>query len=129
MTWSRVKQPMPEVLICGSAERELVDLARLVSDEGYQVQLALNPMRAIEKASSAPFGLAVLLVGGGDQTWLESIPVFNRLFPALRVVVVASQDSLETERLARQARILYYLLQPVDISELSAVLRDGTERT
>jgi ABC-type uncharacterized transport system permease subunit len=41
---------------------------------------------------------------------------------------VAEPESLETERLVRQGRIFYYLLKPVDMVEIKAVLRDASEK-
>ena len=69
----------------------------------------------------------VFLLDDADEAWLETITAFNDLFPALPVIVLANDGSLETERRARQRKIFYYLLRPVDGAEIKAVLRDATE--
>lgn len=126
MRWWSVNQTIPAVLLCGSHDLDLREFRSLISRQGYEVQTALNPVNAIRRARASGFKAAVLLVASGDPDWLESIPVLNDLFPALPLIVVADQDCLETERKAREGRIFYYLLRPVDIPEVRAVLKDAT---
>jgi len=115
-----------EILVCGSQSRDLAELRQLISKQGYSVETARTPVNAIQRTRVSPFQAVVFLVDGGDEAWLETITAFNDLFPALPVIVMADHASLETERRARQRRIFYYLLRPVDGVELSAVLRDAT---
>ncbi len=115
-----------EVLICGSESRDLAELRQLIGRQGYSVETARTPVNAIRRTRVSPFQAAVFLLDDGDEAWLETITAFNDLFPALPVIVLAYHDSLETERRARQRKIFYYLLRPVDGAEIKAVLRDAT---
>ena len=97
------------ILIGGFQEDDLAEFRRQVSEQGRQVRAAAHPVSAIEKAASSGVKALVVLLGAEDREWLEFIPVFNHLFPGIPVIVVAAQDSLETERQARQGKIFYYL--------------------
>ncbi len=125
MRWISADSMIPEVLLCGSHDLDLREFRSLISRQGYEVQTALNPFNAIRRARVSGFRAVILLLESGDPDWLESIPVLNDLFPALPIIVVADQDCLETERKAREGKIFYYLLRPVDVPEVRAVLKDA----
>jgi len=120
------KSPGPEVLICGSDNRDLAVVRQLIGRQGYSVETARTPVNAIQQTRVSPFQAVVFLLEDGDEVWLETIAAFNDLFPALPVIVLADHGSLETERRARQSKIFYYVLRPVDGAEIKAVLRDAT---
>jgi len=115
-----------EILICGSENRDVAELRHLIGGQGYAVETARTPVNAIQRTRVSSFQAVVFLLDGGDEAWLETITAFNDLFPALPVIVLADNGSLETERRARQRKIFYYLLRPVDEAEMEAVLRDAT---
>lgn len=115
-----------EVLICGSESRDVAELCQLIGSQGYLVETASTPVSAIQRTRLTPFQAAVVLLGDKDEAWLEAITAFNDLFPTLPVIVLANHASLETERRVRQRRVFYYLLRPVDGTEMKAVLRDAT---
>ena len=115
-----------EVLICGSESRDLADLRQLIGKQGYSVETARTPVNAIQRTRVSLFQAAVFLLDQDDEAWFETITAFNDLFPTLPVIVLADHASLETERRARQSKIFYYLLRPVDGAEIKAVLRDAT---
>lgn len=115
-----------EVLICGSEGRDLAELRQLIARQGYSVETARTPVNAIRRTRVSAFEAVVFVLDDEDEAWLETITAFNDLFPSLPVIVLAGHGSLETERRARQRKIFYYLLRPVDGAEISAVLRDAT---
>lgn len=128
MVWPDREKSGKEVLIGSSSLPEAEALGRSLSQEGYQIDLAVRPFQAMEKLMTTHFQAAILMLQTNDQSWIEFIPVFNSLLPRLPIIIVADTDSLETERLVRRGRIFYYLLKPVDMMEIKAVLRDASER-
>ncbi|MBI3950093.1 MAG: hypothetical protein HY314_06530 [Acidobacteria bacterium] len=126
MAWS--EKPVKELLIGSSSMPEAEALGQLLSQAGYQIDLATRPFHAMEKLMSTNFKAAILILQTEDRSWIEFIPVFNNLLPHLPIIIVAEPDSLETERLVRQGKIFYYLLKPVDMTEIKAVLRDASEK-
>jgi len=128
MVWSDREKLGQEVLIGCSSAPEAEALGQLLSQEGYQIDLAVRPFQAMEKLMTTNFKAAILMLRTDDQSWIEFIPIFNSLLPRLPLIIVAEPESLETERLVRQGRIFYYLLKPVDMMEIKAVLRNASER-
>jgi DNA-binding NtrC family response regulator len=128
MVWSDREKLDQEVLIGSSSAQEAEALGQLLSQEGYQIDLAVRPFQAMEKLMTTNFQAAILMLQAEDRSWIEFIPVFNSLLPRLPLIIVAEPESLETERLVRQGRIFYYLLKPVDMVEIKAVLRDASEK-
>ena len=117
-----------KLLVCNNRRQDAEIIARLLGQENYQVDVSLQPLDALQKLTSACFGVLILTLHIGDTAWLDLIPVLNTLFPRLPVVVVTDDGSLETERLARRGRIFYYLLQPLEEQELKAVVRDAIKK-
>lgn len=128
MVWRDQQESGSGVFIGGSSAPEAETLGQLLSQEGYQIDFAFDPFQAMEKLMTTNFKAAILMLQTDDRSWIESIPVFNNLLPHLPIIIVAESDSLETERLARRGRVFYYLLKPVDLRELTAVLRDASEK-
>jgi DNA-binding NtrC family response regulator len=52
----------------------------------------------------------------------ELVDDVHRLRPELRVVYVAQDHSLDLERAARRAGVLFYVAQPVDSESLESIL-------
>ncbi|RMG55550.1 MAG: response regulator [Acidobacteria bacterium] len=122
----REYRPVEEVLVCSSDAQEAESLGHWLSHDGYQVDLAEDPLTAVEKLTTRSFHVIIVIVRARERRWIDSIRVFNRLLPDLPVVVVAEGDSLETERLVRQGKIFYLLSKPISMAEVRAVLRDAT---
>ena len=69
--------------------------------------------------------LAVVLgVGRGTLAHLDMIPLIRAVRRELPVILIAEDASLELERRARQHKIFYYLVHPIEGSEVKAVLKD-----
>jgi DNA-binding response OmpR family regulator len=78
-------------------------------------------------ATRRPVGV---FLGVGDDTLahLDVIPMLRAVGREPPVIVVAEKDSLDLERRARQQTIFYYLVHPIDLQEVEAVLDDLLRR-
>lgn len=69
--------------------------------------------------------LAIVLgfepAAGADLDTIEMIHAIHKTVP---VIVVAKADSLDLERRARETRIFYYLVEPLQRDEVDAVIDD-----
>jgi DNA-binding response OmpR family regulator len=118
----------PEVLVfcCGGD-----DLAVLQTASG-----SLGPtLRTVESAAelarqAVTGGAAAVVIGIGEETLanLSIVTVVRAIRVDLPVIVVAEEDSLELEKGARQAGIFYYLVHPIEKSEVEAVLTAALKR-
>jgi len=71
--------------------------------------------------SLAPVAVVLGVHVGSDLESIEMVHVVDRTLP---VIAVADEDSIELERRAREARIFYYLVEPVQKEEFAAVIDD-----
>lgn len=62
------------------------------------------------------------------MTHLDVIPMIRAVGKELPVIVVGEEDSLDLERRARQHTVFYYLVHPLDLKEVKAVLDDVLRR-
>ncbi len=66
----------------------------------------------------------VVGVGPGSEKECDVIGMIHAVKVDLPVIVIASADSIELERRARQAGIFYYVVEPPQEEELEAVIDD-----
>ncbi len=114
----------PELLVFGCHEDDLALLATAVGPKGPRLHLADSPAELVQCAISGRPLAIVLGVGTGSRAHLDMISVIRAVRSELPVIVVAEDDSLELERSARQQHIFYYLIHPIERSEIKAVLQD-----
>ena len=55
---------------------------------------------------------------------LDTIEMIHAMDKTVPVIVVAKADSLDLERRARETRIFYYLVEPLQRDEVDAVIDD-----
>jgi DNA-binding NtrC family response regulator len=114
----------PEMLVMGCRED---DLAVLRSAAGTNGPVLLTVDSATDLAEHAIRRCpAAVILGVATQTLhhLDLIPVLHAAREHLPVIVIAAEDSLVLERSARQKSIFYFLVHPIDRTEVEAVLKD-----
>jgi len=114
----------PEVLAFGCREDDISTLVeafdriepdlRVVNDAG---ELTLQAV------THRPLAI-VLGLGEASLGHLDMIPVIHAVRSELPVVVIAENASLKLERAARRERIFYYLVHPIESTEVEVVLQD-----
>jgi DNA-binding NtrC family response regulator len=114
----------PDVLAFGCRE----DDTALLREAFDRIEPNLRVMNdAGELAQQAVTGRPLAIVLGFGKTsvsHLDLIPVIHAVRSELPVIVVAESASLELERTARRERIFYYLVHPIERSEVEVVLQD-----
>lgn len=113
-----------EVLALGCHADDLVLMTEAFGRSELTLQVIDDPGEFARRAVSQRPLAIVLGVGSGTITLLEMISVIRAVRNDLPVLVIAEDGSLELERSARQKEIFYYLVHPVEGSELEAVLQD-----
>lgn len=111
-----------EVLVFSCRED---DFAVLRSASGVQGPTLRAADSAAELARLAVAGgAAAVVLGFGQETIsnLSVVTVIRAVRAELPVIVVAEEDSLDLEKRARQEGIFYYLVHPIEKSEVEAVL-------
>ena len=115
---------VPEVLVIASENDELATLVSEAGNRRWRVE-ACSDTRSGREALSHPNLKLILIndevVSRDERGWfLEQVRSRRGSAP---VVYVASEHSVETERLARGHGVLYYTSKPVERERLALVLR------
>ena len=100
-------------VLTGTVEK-MHSTLRVIDDPGEFAR------RAVAQTSFA----VVLGIGQDSLSHLDLISVIRAVRDELPVILIADDASLELERRARQQKIFYYLIHPIERSEVEAVLRD-----
>jgi DNA-binding NtrC family response regulator len=116
---------MASILICDEDPLFAFSLRRLLIDDGYRVTVTERAGKAIQYILSAPVDVVILGVGTAGMNELEALPIVNQIDPSLPVIIVAEDETLETERAVRRSKIFYYLVKPVDFRELEDAIRQA----
>jgi DNA-binding response OmpR family regulator len=117
-----------EVLVFGCRDNDLAVLAEAFGRTGPVLRAVTTAAEFAQHAVSRRRLAVVLGVGLSRVAHLDLIPVIRAVRSSLPVIVVADEDSLELERSAREKNIFYYLVHPIEKSEVEAVLKDVVRR-
>jgi DNA-binding NtrC family response regulator len=113
-----------ELLVFGCREDDFAVLAEALGPRGPALRSATSAAEFAQHAvSRRPLAL-ILGVGIRSMAHLDVIPVIRTVRRSLPVIVIAEEDSLELERSAREKSIFYFLVHPIERSEVKAVLKD-----
>ena len=121
-----------KILICGEDSRTANFLQTSLKSESFVFQHFEDIENAIDHLN--PGNYHVLLMGLGKATHqgkldgLRAIPIVRKIDPALQIIAIAHDESLETERKARMAGIFYYLLQPLEINEVRMSIMNAVRK-
>jgi DNA-binding NtrC family response regulator len=116
--------PIAEVLAYGCSEEDVALLTGALRAGGPRLRVVDSATEFVKYAVSRRLLAMVLGVGPASISHLDMIPVIRAIKTDLPAIIIADDDSLELERSARQKDIFYYLIHPIDRSEVEAVLQD-----
>jgi len=124
----------PAVLICEGDEVERDRIFSLLSDE-YQISATSEIGDALLEVQRGAFHVILLSFDRRDSSpglnVTQPISILQKIDPDLMVIIMATEenfgegDSLELEREIRSKGIFYYMLKPVEESELKKVLGEA----
>jgi DNA-binding NtrC family response regulator len=110
------------ILIADDDPSTLTGLRALLMAWGYEVETAPNGRAALEKITSAPPAVLVTDVVMPLMNGLELLDAVRITRPAMPVIILTAHSSLDTLMVAAAEGAFAYLLKPVDVAKLKAVL-------
>jgi two-component system response regulator HydG len=111
-----------QVLIADDDASTLSGMRALLTVWGYEVETAPNGRAALEKITSAPPAVLVTDVVMPLMNGLELLDAVRITRPAMPVIILTAHSSLDTLLVAAAEGAFAYLLKPVDVAKLKAVL-------
>lgn len=113
---------MPDVLVFDqNFYSEKAIIPRLES-WAYRIQVADALQQAINILSIHACPIVVLAVYEDDLDISDVIASLYQTKSDVKIIAVGNRSSLELERAVRLAKVFYYMVQPVDLNELQAVI-------
>lgn len=113
----------PSLLIVADERNMLLLLDRVLSRNGYHVKSANNAEEALELVDRETFQLAVLNITMHPTEGFTLLEEIRRRSPDTRVVMATGYPTVESREECIRRGASGYLIKPMDIPELKALLR------
>ncbi len=100
--------------------RESLEL--YLEEEGFLVSLAHDAEQALAKATESRPDVVILDIRLGGDSGLDLLPVLQKSFPGVAVIMVTAFSDMETTVNAMKWGAVDYIQKPIDIEELRAAI-------
>jgi DNA-binding response OmpR family regulator len=97
-------------------------LTEAITEMGHRADTAPSGQRARERVRARDYDLALLDLFLPDIRGYELIPEFSLAQPDMKVIVMTGFSSKELETEARRHGVIYYLIKPVRLDEITNIL-------
>lgn len=116
-------EAVKHILIVDDEENTRLGLSKLLSQEGYQVELAANGMEALELMRRRRVNLVISDINMPDMNGIGFLREVSRRFPSTSVIMITAYGGVETYLEAMNLGALEYLHKPVRLDELRSVMK------
>ena len=119
---------MPRVIVYECCSEADDHVRSLLDGEGYELVPCRDGEALLEAAVERHADAVVFELKPECQGDLGLLHLLRRVAPAVPLILVASDGSLETQRLVQELRPMYYAVIPVESEELRGAVRSAVER-
>jgi len=113
------------VLLVDRDEGATAELKRVLSADGFAVQVLIEPERAVEEVRANGYQLVVLDVSPGNLAGARALQQIRCLDDDLCVIATTDLASVEMAVTTMKQQAFHYLQKPVDEAEIRAVLNEA----
>ena len=113
------------VLLVDRDEGSTAELKRVLSGDGFEVQVLNEPERAVEEVRTNSYQLVILDISPADTAGLRALKQIRLLDDDLCVIATTGLASVEMAVSAMKHKAFHYLQKPVDEDEIRAVLDEA----
>ncbi|MCG8639209.1 MAG: response regulator [Desulfobacterales bacterium] len=89
---------------------------------GHQVTIADTGQKAIAIVKKQIFDLIMLDIFLPDIMGYDLIPLLKNEWSGMEIITMTGRSSMDIEERTRRQGILYYMVKPIDLSELRSIL-------
>lgn len=127
-----MNQKTVKILICGE-DRQIVEFVQdSLKNSNYYIQHFDEIENLIRQLSPGDFHVLLLELRRelekGKLDIFSAIQILRKIDPALPVIAIACNDSLELEKNARMAGIFYYLVKPLEANEIRMAVNNAIKK-
>ena len=116
------------ILIVDDDESTCRILTLIFGKQGYETETARTGREAIEKAQERFFNLALLDIKLPDMEGVELLGPLKEMHPDMVVIMVTAYASLETAVQALNEGASAYIIKPLKMDEVLAIVREILEK-
>ena len=111
------------ILVVDDEENTRLGLSKLLSQEGFAVDLATNGFEALDLLRRQRVGLVISDINMPDMNGIGFLREISRRFPSTNVIMITAYGGVESYLEAMNLGALEYLHKPVRLDELRSVLK------
>lgn len=114
---------MQKILYVDDDETSRLSLARLLEQDGFQVETAINGIDGRKVLEAREFDCLISDLNMEGNVNMEFIRAVSGVRPGLPIIILTGYPSADTAGTSDQIGVSAYLLKPVDYEELRSVLQ------
>ena len=111
------------ILVVDDEENTRLGLSKLLSQEGFVVDLAANGTEALEMLRKQRVSLVISDINMPDMNGIAFLREISRRFPSTNVVMITAYGGVESYLEAMNLGALEYLHKPIRLDELRSVMK------
>lgn len=111
------------ILVVDDEENTRLGLSKLLSQEGFVVDLAANGTEALDLLRRQRVNLVISDINMPDMNGLAFLREISRRFPSTNVIMITAYGGVESYLEAMNLGALEYLHKPVRLDELRSVMK------
>jgi DNA-binding NtrC family response regulator len=111
------------ILIVDDEENTRLGLSKLLSQDGFVVELAANGMEALELLRRQRISLIISDINMPDMNGIGFLREVSRRYPSTSVIMITAYGGVESYLEAMNLGALEYLHKPVRLDELRTVMK------
>ncbi|MGA1791177.1 MAG: sigma-54-dependent transcriptional regulator [bacterium] len=115
------------VLVVDDEKNQREMLVGFLVKKGYQAMGCQNALEALSIIKEQPVDLVLTDHQMPEMTGQELLTQIKRINPEILVILFTAYGTVETAVKAMQEGAYHYLTKPVDLQELTVILKKGTE--
>ncbi len=116
--------PLPAILIVDDEKDHRTLFRDLITNLGFAVKEASQAEEALEIVSRQPPQLILLDVRLPGRSGLELLPLLKEKLPTVPIILITAYGDVREAVAAMKIGAVDYLLKPVDLEELEAIILD-----
>ncbi len=97
-------------------------LAQEVIFLGHSAQVVSNYKDALDKLKKNSFDLIIMDMGLPEGDWFSTVIWAREVAGEIHIITMTDNNSREIEELAREQKVIYYIVKPLDIKEMGSVI-------
>jgi DNA-binding NtrC family response regulator len=111
------------ILIVDDEENTRLGLSKLLSQDGFVVDLAANGTEALEMLRRQRISLVISDINMPDMNGIAFLREISRRYPSTNVIMITAYGGVESYLEAMNLGALEYLHKPIRLDELRSVMR------